>query len=457
MRNLSSLAWLTLMLLIATAREAPADVVTFADPNLEAAVRDQLGIVPPTPVTTADMLAMQHVNAYARDIQDLSGIENARNVQSVALFQNRIADLSPLTGLTSITVLSLEQNRIQSIAPLAPLTNMVDLNVTSNQIDDISAVAFMVGVWRLTLDHNRIRSLSPVSGLTGNLEFLTAGDNLIEDLSPLSGLLRLRTVTLYDNRVTHIPMLSGLPNLIYLNLVNNQITDLSGVADLGSLRSLMLANNDLTDLSPLAGLAAIETLTLSHNAITDIHALADLANLELLELDQNGISDISPLADLHLLDRLDLRGNPLNEEAYSIYLPLIQANNPTASILYDPVPEPGTLALLITALGCFLVCPPESATGTQATPPGKLKQALTVAARPACDKASAGGFSVPLLLRPHLDGLLAPAAAAGGVPHDERHAVLARLVESVRRRGGRLGEALAEVPQPLVNRPLGGR
>jgi len=46
---------------------------------------------------------------------------------------------------------------------------------------------------------------------------------------------------------------------------------------------------------------------------------------------------------------LDLRGNPLNEEAYSIYLPLIRENNPGIHLYYDPVPEPGVL--LILALG----------------------------------------------------------------------------------------------------------
>ena len=70
-------------------------------------------------------------------------------------------------------------------------------------------------------------------------------------------------------------------------------------------------------------------------------------------LRDNQISDISPLAGLMSLETLDLRGNPLNEEAYSVYLPLIQENNPGIGLLYDPIPEPGTLGVL--ALGALIL------------------------------------------------------------------------------------------------------
>ena len=45
------------------------------------------------------------------------------------------------------------------------------------------------------------------------------------------------------------------------------------------------------------------------------------------------------------ISTLDLRGNPLDDTAYSIYLPQIIANNPAIEIYYDPVPEPATVLL----------------------------------------------------------------------------------------------------------------
>jgi hypothetical protein len=54
-----------------------------------------------------------------------------------------------------------------------------------------------------------------------------------------------------------------------------------------------------------------------------------------------------------------------------------------------------------------------------------------------------------LLVAHDLDGLLGATALVGLVPDDERHPVRAGLAEGVLRPGRHLGEALAEVPEPL--------
>jgi hypothetical protein len=59
-----------------------------------------------------------------------------------------------------------------------------------------------------------------------------------------------------------------------------------------------------------------------------------------LYLENNQISDISPLSGLRYAGELNLRGNPLNVCAYCFYLPLIEAKNPLAQVLYDPNPYP---------------------------------------------------------------------------------------------------------------------
>lgn len=113
------------------------------------------------------------------------------------------------------------------------------------------------------------------------------------------------------------------------------ITSLVGLEYATNLRQLDLGDNDITTLDPLAGLVYLEGLDLSINQISDVSPLAGLSELRYLVLSDNQISDISPLSSLTELYHLTLRGNPLNEEAYSTYIPLIGANNPGINLYYD--------------------------------------------------------------------------------------------------------------------------
>ena len=54
-------------------------------------------------------------------------------------------------------------------------------------------------------------------------------------------------------------------------------------------------------------------------------------------MEHNQISDISALSGLMNLTSLVLRYNPLNADAYCIYLPLIEENNPGIGLYYDPL------------------------------------------------------------------------------------------------------------------------
>jgi Leucine-rich repeat (LRR) protein len=99
-------------------------LVTFADPNLEQAVRNALGIPAGQPITRADMTRLTSLEASRRDIQNLSGLEYAINLQKLFLFWNHISDISPLANLTNLQGLYLSGNRISDISPLVSNTGL---------------------------------------------------------------------------------------------------------------------------------------------------------------------------------------------------------------------------------------------------------------------------------------------------------------------------------------------
>lgn len=203
--------------------------------------------------------------------------------------------------------------------------------------------------------HSQGSNISSLVGLeyAANLDALALNINDIEDISALSGLVKLRYLSMARNRIKDITPVSGLAGLDFLHFGGNDISDISAVSGLRQLYDLHLGNNCIKDISPLSGLSASGTsnlmnLMLFENEISDISVFAgsNLPRMRSLWLSDNEISDISPLTGLVGLEILDLAVNPLNQEAYTTHLPLIEANNPGILLFYDPIPEPATLALL---------------------------------------------------------------------------------------------------------------
>ncbi|MDP3446775.1 MAG: leucine-rich repeat domain-containing protein [Eubacteriales bacterium] len=123
--------------------------------------------------------------------------------------------------------------------------------------------------------------LSPLAGLT-KLESLQMGGLVIDDLSALSGLHNLMSLTVFNGeQPLDLMPLAGLTNLQALTLRNNQIVDVSALGGLDKLIYLDLEGNQISDVTPLAGLTGLNRLFLSGNPISDYSALAAVrADLE---------------------------------------------------------------------------------------------------------------------------------------------------------------------------------
>jgi internalin A len=335
--------------------EPPELEVTFADPNLEAAVRDAIAI-PTDPIYSSDLGELTYLDASAKNISDLTGLEYATSLTTLNLANNQISDISPLASLISLAELGLAYNQISDISPLANLTSLTTVDLWFNQISDISPLANLTSLTTLNLVNNQISDISPVAGLT-SLTGLWLLDNQISDISPLAGLTSLTGLGLNRNQISDISPLAGLTNLtIGLWLAHNQISDISAVVNLTSLSGLWLADNRISDLSPLTDLTSLTELYLGSNQISDISALTNLTGLTRLELADNGISDISPLAELTSLtelyvwdnqisdilplvqnvglgtgDTVDLKLNPLSSNSITIYIPQLQGRGVAVS------------------------------------------------------------------------------------------------------------------------------
>ncbi|MBE0430568.1 MAG: leucine-rich repeat domain-containing protein, partial [Dehalococcoidia bacterium] len=189
--------------------------ITFADPNLEAVVRQAIDI-PEGPIYAWAVGGRTSLAAHGMNITDLGGLENFASMRALVLVESQISDLSPLAGLTKLQSLYLWENRITDISSLAALTGLTSLGLGDNQISDISPLANLTGLTSLGLGDNQISDISPLAGLT-SLEWLWLNDNQISDMSPLvdnTGLGEGATVHLQHNPLNEDSVNIHIPSLV---------------------------------------------------------------------------------------------------------------------------------------------------------------------------------------------------------------------------------------------------
>ena len=231
--------------------QRPEAVVQIPDPNLRAAITEELGKSPNASITVEDIERLgPHLELERKGIQDLTGLQFANNLIELDLDDNPISDLSPLLGLT----------------------NLRDLDFAHTLVSDLSIPAGLVNIEALWFNSTDISDLSPLAGLI-NLKLIHAGNLSVSDLSPLAGLTKLEHLYLPGANISDLTPLEGLINLEELYLHHNNISDLSPLAHLTKLRWLIIYDNNISDISPIAGLANLTRLNLSNNEISNFSPL----------------------------------------------------------------------------------------------------------------------------------------------------------------------------------------
>jgi len=201
---------------------ASVALVTFADPNLENAVRVAIG-KPTGNIYTRDLVGSEFtaLTAHSAGIAELGGIEYCTELVSLNLDNNAIEDLSPLEELTELRTLVLSQNAIEDCAPLSGLINLTDLNLSYNALTDISPLARLRYLKYLRLGHNHITSVDALVNLTA-LRRLELNDNQLENVQALvdnpginaSLLIGADFVDLRGNPLSQQALCSQIPELL---------------------------------------------------------------------------------------------------------------------------------------------------------------------------------------------------------------------------------------------------
>ena len=316
-----------------------AQTVIIPDANLRDAITGTLDKLQGATITREDMETLVDLTARDSEIQDLTGLAFATNLQELDLRNNNVID---------------------DISELAELTQLNTLHLGGNAIIDISHLDGKITLEVLTIDNNSISDLSPLSSLL-NLEVLNISNNVVDDLSPLSGLIRLVELTINNNPSADLSLLVGLISLRNFRASGIRILDLTPLASLPKLQFIDINNGEISDLSPLEGLIGLRELHFANNDITDISPLASLTGLTRLSLNQNEISDVSPLAALHSLTFINLENNDILD-----FLPLNPLIRRGVSVLRNNNPGSIVDAPKIRGPWLWVIVPTGELSGSEA-------------------------------------------------------------------------------------------
>ena len=286
-----------------------ADIVVFNNAALETAVRSALRIATGYPILTSKIIELTSLTATRKQIDDLTGLEQATGLTRLDFGDNAIVNLGPLSGLTNLTSLDLADNQIVNISPLRNLTSLESLDLDDNQIQDVFALSNLTNLRTLDLGDNDVMDVSPLRDLTSltyvylrgnenltNLEWLGALENLRSDIrlpdvvrildTNLDTAVRTALRTAGNTVSNDLPMSEDLlESLETLTASNRNIADLTGCEHMTALTSLDLRNNQITDVTPLSKLYALETLKLAGNTILDTSSLVPLTRRNLTDVD----------------------------------------------------------------------------------------------------------------------------------------------------------------------------
>lgn len=112
---------------------------------------------------------------------------------------------------------------------------------------------------------------------------------------------RILETTHIDCQCSGVSDLEGIhlfTNLTFLSVSNNVIDDISWITGLIQLTDLRLSGNMISDITtgnPLVSLEALRILDLSHNQIVNSNAFSNLLELQYLALEDNNICDITSI------------------------------------------------------------------------------------------------------------------------------------------------------------------
>jgi len=265
--------------------------VSFADPAVEAAVREVLGV-------------KSDVTLMSNQLWTITSFKMPIDAKSYA-------DLKYMPFLTELTITCGPSGQLSNLSHLSNLT-VLDITDTTVNDEELEIIGTLSLLKELTLNGCSLSTAEPIGNLT-SLTYLNLGNNTIRNIQPLRNLTGLTEAYLQHNALTDLTSLSGLSSLTRLDVSYNALTTLSPICTIQKLTWLDANHNVLNEVTQLGNLTGLEYLSLAYNELADISSLASCTALTELQLSNNYLTEINAVAALVDLVKLNFSNNGVTE------------------------------------------------------------------------------------------------------------------------------------------------
>jgi|GEM_PF-1908724 len=135
----------------------------------------------------------------------------------------------------------------------------------------------------------------------------------ISDLSPLSGLIDIESISIRNANVSNIDFLEKLTNLKRLELTGMPIMDIKALANLLKLERLDLSYTKVIDLTPIINLPKLEKINFSNTGIENLEPLVNLKKLKDINCCNTPVSNIQVLNKFKKLGILNFSSTNISD------------------------------------------------------------------------------------------------------------------------------------------------
>lgn len=332
--------------------------IKFKEKELEDAVRNTLN-KPRGPILLKDLDRLTTLNADYLGLTDLSGLEYARNLESINLGYNNLDEedfwtLSdaklehlyiPMNDINTLDFLNdrleglhslnIAGNPINTIEALRNMDQLKHLDLSGTSITDLNPIGQLRSLNSLGLRLMAVKNLSPLKGIE-SLERLWLDKTEVQSFAFLSSLSNLKTLSINDSfygtdhRIDGTPLknLKKLENLSIDRVMFKDFSFLSSMQNLKSLEAIISAVTvqdvksnialehleiQADDLPNLKSLTKLKYLDISSSDVSNLEPLKGLTELKELYASNNKIVSLDPVAKLPKLEKLMVDQNLIEE------------------------------------------------------------------------------------------------------------------------------------------------